>query len=199
MMQIKIGFWIFLALCFWPFGAVAQTIGLYAVKDVASNDSLIVRSSADAGSQDIGDIAYDGQVRVIGFNDDGKWAEIPWAAHTGWVSMRFLRLVQAEPKAILVALQCGGTEPFWSADVSQDAVLFQMMAGPQTTAPVDWAVPAAGRPADYITGFGAGSFTGVLRKEICSDGMSDIEYPWSIVLINRTGSGPYVVEGCCNY
>ncbi|MEH6361775.1 MAG: hypothetical protein V7761_13720 [Amylibacter sp.] len=49
MMQIKIRFWIFLALFLWSFGAVAQTIGLYAVKDVASNDSLNVRSIADVG------------------------------------------------------------------------------------------------------------------------------------------------------
>ena len=145
MMHIKTGFWIVLTLFLWSSGAMAQPLGLYAVKDVASNDSLNVRSSADAGSQDIGDIAYDGQVSIIGFNEPGKSANIPWGGSTGWVSLRFLRLVQVEPKVIPVALQCGGTEPFWLADVSQDAVLFQMMAGPQTTAPMDWAAPAAGR------------------------------------------------------
>lgn len=199
MMQIRLWFGVMLAMCLWTFGALAQTAGIYAVKDVAANDALNVRSGASVHYEDIGDIAHDGQIRVIGFSNDGKWAEIPWGLKTGWVSTRFLRLVQAEPDAIPVVLQCGGTEPFWSADVSQEVILFQMMGGPETSAAVDWAAPAAGRPVDYIVGFGAGPFTGVLHREICSDGMSDNDYPWSIVLTNRSESGLRVVEGCCSY
>ena len=72
------------------------------------------------------------------------------------------------------------------------------MGGPQSSASIEWVSPAQGRPADYILGFAAGQFTGVLLKQACSDGMSDITYPWSIVLINRSDDGPRVVDGCCN-
>jgi uncharacterized membrane protein len=195
----RIGFGIIAAMLFSATEAGAQTTGLYTVTNVAPDDSLNVRSGAGAGFQDLGDIAYNAQVRVIGFNADGNWAEIPWQTGTAWVSAHFLELLQADGAVLPTALRCGGTEPFWNADITPDAVAFEMLGEPATTATIDWAAPPRGRPADYIVGFSAPPFTGVLRKDICSDGMSDIDYPWSVVLINLSGTGAQVVEGCCGY
>jgi uncharacterized membrane protein len=201
MKRIKVGLSILFAMSFYAIAALAQSTGIYAVKDVAADDSLNVRTGPGAKFQDVGDIAPDGRVRVIGFSDDGKWAEIPWAEDTAWVSARFLKLMHADgaPQGFGLpeTMQCGGTEPFWSADVTDETIDFQMMDEPLITGQIEWQAPARGRPADYIVGVAAGPFTAVFGKEICSDGMSDNDYPWSLVLINRSGEGPHVVEGCC--
>jgi len=193
------GYVIGLVLSFWVISAAAQTAGLYAVQDVAANDTLNVRAGAGAGFADLGDIAYDGQVRVVGFSADGKWAKVPWADGTAWVSARFLRLIQVEGAVLPKVLHCGGTEPFWSAEITPDAISFEPMGGVSMNATIYAAVPAEGRPADFIVGILAPPMTGVLRKQICSDGMSDRDYPWSVVLMDASGIGMKVVEGCCGY
>lgn len=202
MLRIEYGCWSLVAWIALAVTAFAQPTGVYAVKDVAPNDVLNVRSGAGASFQDIGDVAFDGRVHVIGFNESGSWAEVMWETGTAWVSMRFLQPVHLDgverTNAIPAGLQCGGTEPFWSADFGAGTISFDMMGGSKSSAPVEWAVPARGRPADYILGFAAGPFTGVLMKQTCSDGMSDNTYPWSVVLINRSSDGPKVVEGCCS-
>ena len=184
-----------------PFAVIAETTGIYAVKDVASNDVLNVRKGPGVKHRDLGDLTHDGRVQVIGFNDTGTWAEIPWEEGTAWVSARYLSLVHADGavQAFVMPdpLTCAGTEPFWSANVSPEAVSLQMLDGPGVAGDVEWSSPAPGRPNDFIIGFSATPLTGVLTKESCSDGMSDIDHPWSLVLINRSGEGPHVVEGCC--
>ncbi len=188
-----------LVLSFWAFGAEAQTTGLYEVRGVAANDTLNVRGGAGAGFADLGDIAYDGRVRVIGFSANGKWAKIPWADGAAWVSARFLHLIQTDVAVLPAVLNCGGAEPFWSAKITPDAVLFERMGGASINAPLDWAAAAEGRPADFVVGFSAPPMAGTLRKQVCSDGMSDREYPWSVVLMDLSGQGAKVVEGCCGY
>ncbi|KAB7615546.1 hypothetical protein F9L33_01925 [Amylibacter sp. SFDW26] len=92
---------------------------------------------------------------------------------------------------------CGGTEPFWSADVTKDTLSFSVIGEEPQMEPIEWAGPAQGRPEDFIKGITAGPYTAVMRKQICSDGMSDQEYPWAIVMMNRTGDDVQMVEGCC--
>ncbi len=133
----------------------------------------------------------------------GCWSLTTWftfavTAFAQPTSIYAVKDVAANDMFNVRGLQCGGTEPFWSVDLSPDTIVFDMMGGPQSSASIEWVSPAQGRPADYILGFAAGQFTGVLLKQACSDGMSDITYPWSIVLINRSDNGPRVVDGCCN-
>ncbi len=202
MILIRPGLGIIVVAFFCGAAAMAQPTGLYAVKDVAENDILNVRSGAGASFRDLGDIAHDGRVQVLGFNGDATWAKVVWGAGTAWVSARFLQRVHVEAAAQVnvmpAGLRCSGAEPFWSAALDPDTITFAMMGQPKSSAAVEWALPASGRPADYIFGFAAGPLTGALLKQACSDGMSDISHPWSIVLINRADDGPVVVEGCCN-
>lgn len=94
-------------------------------------------------------------------------------------------------------LSCGGTEPFWSADITQDTISFEMMGEEPHVESIDWTGPAQGRPEGFIKGITAGPYTAILRKQICSDGMSDQEYPWAVVMMGRAEGGVQMVEGCC--
>ncbi len=181
------------------FGAGAQPTGLYAVQGVAANDTLNIRIGAGANFADLGDISYDGQVQVIGFSADSKWAKVPWKDATAWVSARFLRLIRADGAVLPVVLHCSGTEPFWGAKITPDAISFEKMGGVSINATIYETAGAEGRPVDYIIGFSAPPLTGTLRKQLCSDGMSERDYPWSVVLMDLSGIGITVVEGCCGY
>lgn len=185
-------------LSIWAMGAVAQPLGVYAVKDVASNDVLNIRAGAGSYFRDIGDLAPDEEIRVIGFNEDGSWAKVNWAGQEAWVSARYLELITEHTSLTLPkSLNCGGTEPFWAAQLTSNSLSYSMLDEEEAVAPIEQAIPARGRPDDYIIGIIAGPFSGVLKKEICSDGMSDLDHPWSLVLINQSANGTQVLEGCC--
>ena len=72
-----------------------------------------------------------------------------------------------------------------------------MMGDTPQVEPIEWSGAPLGRPEGFIKGITAGPYTAVMRKQICSDGMSDQEYPWAIVMMNRTESDVQMVEGCC--
>ena len=62
---------------------------------------------------------------------------------------------------------CGGTEPLWSADITEGTLSFEMMGQEAEVETINWTGPAQGRPEDFIKGITAGSYTAVLRKQIC--------------------------------
>jgi uncharacterized membrane protein len=182
----------------WAFDAAAQPLGIYKVKNVASNDVLNIRAGAGSAYLDIGDLAHDGKIQVIGFNEDGNWAKIKWTVQEGWVSARYLELVSEYTSLELPnPLNCGGTEPFWAAQLTSNRLVYSMMDEDEAVASIEQAVTARGVVENYIIGIVAGSFSGVLKKEICSDHMSDVDYPWSLVLINQSQKSTQVLEGCC--
>jgi len=98
---------------------------------------------------------------------------------------------------------CSGTEPFWSLSIGgAEAAFSDPEGGPDKLAAVEPA-RAAGTVDDYVLVFETRStahpsrtYTAVLHKDDegnCSDGMSDIEYPYNAVLI-----APHrVLRGCC--
>lgn len=103
------------------------------------------------------------------------------------------------------ALDCAGTEPFWSLKIAGGKiVLEQPDQAPRrllTVAPR----AAQGRPLDLVRvyqtrtlGANRQYVTIVIRKaenNSCSDGMSDTQYPYSAVVIK----GSTVLEGCCKW
>ncbi|MFM8376240.1 MAG: COG3650 family protein [Phenylobacterium sp.] len=109
------------------------------------------------------------------------------------------RLAPGSPDAAPFPLQCSGTEPFWGlrlsggqARMSRPGARDQLLAaGPRRA--------AAGDPRVYVQKLsGPGRTPGqvvVLRRAAgCSDGMSDLSYPYETVVTTPSGE---VLSGCC--
>ena len=94
------------------------------------------------------------------------------------------------------ALSCFGTEPFWSAKVSDEAVILKLWDDKQTLIVSDVSAPA-GMPNIEIGHIRILSDKrgplAVLTANSCSDGMSDEDYPKEIILF----SGSTTLYGCC--
>jgi uncharacterized membrane protein len=90
-----------------------------------------------------------------------------------------------------------GTEPFWSVTVSKQGIIYST---PESRQSFPYVAPltASGRPVDLVRvyrlrGRNNTNNTLVIKKvNSCSDGMSDIKYPYSAIFI----VGNKVLEGC---
>ncbi|WP_066376721.1 MULTISPECIES: COG3650 family protein [unclassified Anabaena] len=90
-----------------------------------------------------------------------------------------------------------GTEPFWSVKISKKGIIYST---PETRQTFPYVAPltASGRPVDLVRVYrfrGRNNTTNTLvmkKVESCSDGMSDIKYPYSAIFI----MGNTVLEGC---
>ncbi|WP_337884167.1 hypothetical protein [Fischerella thermalis] len=90
-----------------------------------------------------------------------------------------------------------GTEPFWSVTVSKkNGIVYSTSENRKLTFPYVTPLQASGRPKDLLRVYrlrGKTNNTLIIKKEdACSDGMSDIQYPYSATLI----LGNTVLEGC---
>lgn len=89
-----------------------------------------------------------------------------------------------------------GTEPFWSLVIAKPQIFFTSMEGDTLTFEYQEPKRAAGRPADFVQVYSLDEQQLlILRKETqcpCSDGMSDIEYPYQATLILTDR----ILEGC---
>lgn len=103
------------------------------------------------------------------------------------------------------ALDCSGTEPFWSLKIGGGKIVLDEANAGKT--PLLTVAPRAaqGRPADLVRVYQTRTLgakrryvTIVIRKadnNSCSDGMSDTAYPYSAIVIRPAG----VLEGCCKW
>ncbi|MBD2251385.1 COG3650 family protein [Nostoc parmelioides] len=102
---------------------------------------------------------------------------------------------QATNRGTSEELMVSGTEPFWGVTISRKGIIYST---PESSQKFPYIAPstASGRPADLVRVYrlrGRNSTnTLVIRKGSCSDGMSDINYPYSAVYI----AGNTVLEGC---
>jgi uncharacterized membrane protein len=102
------------------------------------------------------------------------------------------------PKHTGPVLNCGGSEPFWGLKISQYNLTFSPVGGKKFSLPV-----AFNKTSENDTSIAA-IYSKASGKEVsatlqkvmsCSDGMSDIKYPFAItVLVNKQR----FYSGCCN-
>ncbi len=93
---------------------------------------------------------------------------------------------------------CHGTEPFWGIQISEaeDGIFFKNMAD-ETGVQYAWAAPQTDGNSfwNYETNTAPGSkerLKIVIKKEKCADGMSDIEYNYSV----EVTKGKETLRGC---
>lgn len=178
----------------------------HRVVGVAADDTLNIRSAPIASSQDIGDLPFDATgVEITGFNSDLTWARISAGERDGWVSTRFLQpdTVQTFPEtSIPHGLICGGTEPFWALGLYGNDARYSHPEDGDTDFAFDSASVAEGRlgsPALITLATQSNEvIEATLTGAICSDGMSDRTYGWSVTMQLIAPGKRRFLEGCCS-
>jgi uncharacterized membrane protein len=117
----------------------------------------------------------------------------------------------ATPAALILAvseevlperLRCAGTEPFWSLSIEGGEAVFET---PEAQGPsaarfsIHGSVTASNRLGLWAVRMKseAGQETlALVRRAACSDGMSDLEYPYSIALLDADDEHS-LLDGCC--
>lgn len=170
---------------------------IFKVTGVASDDVLNVRSIPGASGALLGSLVHDATgIQVTGTDDENRWGRINLGEISGWVSLRYLVRTSPDWNGDLpLPLNCGGTEPFWSADVNAARAVFEVFDDGKQALPIDDVIRSSG----YTNRFGiAGAgFTAVVAQGYCSDGMSDRAYGLSIDLILGGPGQRALYSGCC--
>jgi uncharacterized membrane protein len=182
----------------------------YRVVNVTSDDVLRVRSQPDASAPVIGNLPPDATgIILTGVRQNvgqvSWWQIIVEAADggAGWVNSRFLAMTDpsAEPKTGF-GLRCIGTEPFWSLEIANGQASFTTAEGERLLWRAHSWRDAAGHQPGYRFAIqldnhspNALGWAAVSRPpQFCTDGMSDLEYPYDLILTTPTRR---VLGGCC--
>lgn len=168
----------------------------YAVSGVAADDVLNIRAAPSAGAPVIGSYAPTrGRVEVIALSEDGRWGRVGLPEGNGWVAMRFLVRESVAGAAIPRPLRCLGTEPFWSVQLGEGGAVYSAPGAEIALTPVTEAVAPEGYLALMADRTG-GTWTMLVDRRQCSDGMSDRVFGWQ-ALVFRAGGGNALLSGCC--
>lgn len=195
-------------LAFLALPAAAQEYpALYSVTGVAADDVLNIRSTPSASAEIIGTLAPDqAGVEVVQADTTGKWGLVNSGEQSGWAALRYLSPQPQNDWRMMhgQALDCFGTEPFWSLTLD-DTARMTTPEGPDTSFELLARQPAAGHSgksgfhAVHRSSTEAESLSGTLTAQHCTDGMSDRSYGISIDLLQLRGTGQlYVLTGCCS-
>lgn len=178
----------------------------HIVSGLVPGDVLNVRASADATSDDLGDLdEHAGIIDVMEHDGTGKWARILWEGQDAWVAARYLTpatRATVPGTEIPIGLHCGGTEPFWSVSINTidtlELDINGMISGQRLT--LQQGLTSANYPsypAALIAGTDDMSLSLVVRPGRCSDGMSDLTYGWHGDLLLTRPEQPFLMSGCC--
>jgi uncharacterized membrane protein len=181
--------------------AAAQDLpALFSVTDVASNDVLNIRAEPTSAAPIIGSLTPNAtRIEVVARSANGRWGLVNSFEQTGWASLRFLERqpFQAFPPS---DYRCFGTEPFWDVSVIGDDVQWSALGEDPISMTRDWTGTPMRQDRFAVRAFGDLSFVSLLvRKQMCSDGMSDRAYGLEVdvILDGAYNMGTQVYSGCC--
>jgi uncharacterized membrane protein len=171
----------------------------YSVYGVASTDALALRAGPNSTAQKLADIPHDASgIQATGnATPSGDWAEVQYQGRRGWVSARFLAFGPAGGMQLPALLQCSGTEPFWGIKVSPSRTKADLnFLDTSYSHQITRAASAMNRNDIWIVKSrdNRTEISLIVRKESCSDGMSDRDYPYSAVALVP---GSDIIAGCC--
>lgn len=180
----------------------------FQVGPLAPGDMLVIRAAPSADARELGALAPGvGPIEVVGVTRTGQtdWAEIAYGGERAFVARRFLDQV-APPviggTAFPMAASCFGTEPFWSIQfAAPNEAVFDALAydAPDffTITDVTGALNRIGLPARLTLDGEFYDAELTVDTGWCSDGMSDVDYPWRASLyLGRDGG--VLLDGCCS-
>lgn len=174
---------------------------IHAIVGVSEGDVLNVRAAPNASSDLRGSFEPNAQsIEVVKVSANG-WGLVNSGEGSGWVNMRFLELrtpFQWPP----AALACFGTEPFWDVQIKDAGDGHEMtlstLDGESVSgaANLNSSANILGRYSAFASLPSGNDIAALLRREQCSDGMSDRAYGLSVEVIAR--SGAVHLSGCCS-
>lgn len=171
---------------------------LYDVTGVAASDVLNIRAEPDAQSEILGHLRHDAAgIEVIRMADDADWGLVNSGEGPGWVAMRYLARRPDQLDYIYPEFtSCGGTEPFWNLSRANGAITYDLMLEeyPEKTEPMIFEKTSIGHRHRYS--FRTETLVGVISREECNDGMSDLEFglELNLILLDQNVH----LQGCCS-
>lgn len=177
----------------------------YKVAGVAKGDSLTVREEPFDGGKpsewkEVGRIPADA-TDVLGTGrskrvDEQRWLEVSFGATGGWVNAKFLEGADGFPDLRGETFRCSGTEPFWGVTLGPNGGEYSTPES-RTKLTMDRVQPAVGRPFPLLYRLtdakGRKVRATVSHQNWCSDGMSDYDYTFQVLLSDDDN----LHEGCC--
>jgi len=194
----------------WAFVAVFPVVGqeyitqpaYYRVAGVAGNDVLNVRQLPNSSAPIVGALAPNAfPVEVIKTRDG--WGYVAANEGMGWVSMHFLQQISFTKFAntnLPEGLSCGGVEPFWGLVMANNNITYSAVDEAERVYSLVESGQSQnlGGSTSFVIGQNNGApLTGIVSDQICSDGMSDIDYGRRIDLLLSGPGGTTALGGCC--
>lgn len=177
---------------------------LYRVTGVGTGDVLNIRARPDPSAEIVGTLEPGASGVVVAGTrmevNGSVWWQVAGDDRPGWVNARYLAPADDAPPTgdESFPLQCIGTEPFWNVRVAEGEALFETPMDEGETwqvGPMTRAVGLVGRYAIRLESEdGIGHLAIWRNHRFCSDGMSDIGFPYEAIVVAPDGS---VHAGCC--
>ena len=171
---------------------------VFSVINVASGDVLWVRNGPNAGAAPVTNLQPNAPVSVLEFTNNG-WAKVTIGQNIGYVKASYLTqgggVVTSD--GMQLGLNCNGAEPFWNMQIATDrTITYTAMGGAPLVSSLQSANASQSGPYPFQFSDG-GQLSGTLSAQVCSDGMSDIIYPWKILLSAPMSGSMRALNGCC--
>ncbi|MBE3638955.1 hypothetical protein [Mangrovicoccus algicola] len=161
----------------------------------------VLRAAPDAAAPEAGLAQAGKDLEILGFSEDGLWAEAGRGAGVAWLPAAGLTRLQP-PADEGLPMRCYGTEPFWGLNMpSAFFAEFERPEHPEAPLQITGSDAATG-PGGHtrLWTFVGEELRGHLavRNEACSDGMSDRHFGLSAVLsLAETAGAVHLRLGCC--
>lgn len=187
-------------------GFPVQAFETYKVIGISAGDSLVIREEPVEGGKvaewkergripaSAVDVLGTGRSKLIG---QQRWYEVAHGGNQGWVNGTFLEGGEtADLKG--VTFSCAGTEPFWGVTLAGNgAGTYTDPEEQPVTLSLEQVQAATARHFPlFYRGKGSNGRTyraTIARQSWCTDGMSDYEYGFQILLTDDE----VFQEGCC--
>lgn len=171
----------------------------FSVSGVSADDVLNIRQAPGAGSAKIGELGpFTLNIEVLALSGNGRWGRIGMPEGNGWVAMRYLARQDLPEGAVVPRpLSCVGTEPFWRIGLLSRGDEFDRMGDDRVDLDLVEERPADNGYQADLTGQDGASYSLMVSRGACSDGMSDREFGWTGTLSIDGQGGAETLTGCC--
>lgn len=178
---------------------------LYDVTVVETWDRLNVRQAPDGQAKVVGTLPSTAKgIELLKRDASGKWGRVNVGEGSGWVALRFLKPQPSvwKPAALPLALNCAGTEPFWSIRTVEKGLVFAEPDAAERQLSLRKVMDRGieGEPTrGIVAGDDKGRLTAFLRPAQCSDGMSDRGFALAVaVILDGQDMPSRMLSGCCS-
>ena len=170
---------------------------LFDVAGVADDDVLNVREAPNASSPIIGSLPPGSVIEVVKPNETGTWGQVNLGEGHGWASLKYLeRRPNQMDGDYPEVTTCWGTEPFWHLERRDGQIVYSILGLDQfdVAEELDWEKTTVSHRHRYS--FKSEKTVGVISRQYCNDGMSDMEngLELNLILLNED----LHLQGCCS-